>query len=120
MVSATQLLGPLITMPRRVQCASLSCVFTQDCIQDTSLHLVVMSPCRIRIVVNFQSHQSDPSVPSEIPQVGQGSAEYPHLSEALRLFIQSVGIFFFFLIYLFIYLFIFGCVGSSFLCEGFL
>ena len=23
-------------------------------------------------------------------------------------------------IYLFIYLFIFGCVGSSFLCEGFL
>ena len=30
--------------------------------------------------------------------------------------------FFFFLklIYLFIYLFIFGCVGSSFLCEGFL
>ena len=29
-------------------------------------------------------------------------------------------IFFFFLIYLFIYLFIFGCVGSSFLCEGFL
>ena len=28
--------------------------------------------------------------------------------------------FFFFLINLFIYLFIFGCVGSSFLCEGFL
>ena len=27
---------------------------------------------------------------------------------------------FFFLNYLFIYLFIFGCVGSSFLCEGFL
>ena len=26
----------------------------------------------------------------------------------------------FFLINLFIYLFIFGCVGSSFLCEGFL
>ena len=26
----------------------------------------------------------------------------------------------FFLIYLFIYLFIFGCVGSSFLCKGFL
>ena len=30
-----------------------------------------------------------------------------------------MGIFFFFLI-LFIYLFIFGCVGSSFLREGFL
>ena len=28
--------------------------------------------------------------------------------------------FFFFFNYLFIYLFIFGCVGSSFLCEGFL
>ena len=28
--------------------------------------------------------------------------------------------FFFFLILLFIYLFIFGCVVSSFLCEGFL
>ena len=26
----------------------------------------------------------------------------------------------YFLLYLFIYLFIFGCVGSSFLCEGFL
>ena len=26
----------------------------------------------------------------------------------------------FFLINLFVYLFIFGCVGSSFLCEGFL
>ena len=26
----------------------------------------------------------------------------------------------FFFNYLFIYLFIFGCVGSSFLCEGFL
>ena len=26
----------------------------------------------------------------------------------------------FFLINLFIYLFIYGCVGSSFLCEGFL
>ena len=26
----------------------------------------------------------------------------------------------FFVVYLFIYLFIFGCVGSSFLCEGFL
>ena len=31
---------------------------------------------------------------------------------------QIVG--FFILFYLFIYLFIFGCVGSSFLCEGFL
>ena len=30
------------------------------------------------------------------------------------------GALFFFLIHLFIYLFIFGCVGSSFLCEGFL
>ena len=29
-------------------------------------------------------------------------------------------LFFFFLIHIFIYLFIFGCVGSSFLCEGFL
>ena len=27
---------------------------------------------------------------------------------------------FFFLIYLFLFYFIFGCVGSSFLCEGFL
>ena len=41
-------------------------------------------------------------------------------------FNPSVGFFFFFLrnsfifYYLFIYLFIFGCVGSSFLCEGFL
>ena len=29
-------------------------------------------------------------------------------------------IYLFYLIYLFIYLFILGCVGSSFLCEGFL
>ena len=35
-------------------------------------------------------------------------------------YIQDYGIFFFFLINLFIYLFIFGCVGSSFLYEGFL
>ena len=39
--------------------------------------------------------------------------------------ISSSGSFFFFLvapglIYLFIFIFIYGCVGSSFLCEGFL
>ena len=34
---------------------------------------------------------------------------------------QSFGLFyFFFFLILFIYLFIYGCVGSSFLCEGFL
>ena len=33
---------------------------------------------------------------------------------------SSYSFFFFFLINLFFYLFIFGCVGSSFLCEGFL
>ena len=33
---------------------------------------------------------------------------------------MCLGVCFFFLINLFIYLFIFGCVGSSFLCEGFL
>ena len=32
----------------------------------------------------------------------------------------TVNFFFFFFLNLFIYLFIFGCVGSSFLCEGFL
>ena len=32
----------------------------------------------------------------------------------------SLSIFFFFLNILFIYLFIYGCVGSSSLCEGFL
>ena len=33
---------------------------------------------------------------------------------------SSVNYIYIFKIYLFIYLFIFGCVGSSFLCEGFL
>ena len=32
----------------------------------------------------------------------------------------EVGLLFFFFLNLFIYLFIYGCVGSSFLCEGFL
>ena len=68
---------------------------------------------------------------------------YPHISSLLRLpptlpipSLQVVtkhqadlpvlcncfplAIYFFFKQYLFIYLFIFGCVGSSFLCEGFL
>ena len=37
------------------------------------------------------------------------------------IFVQSLGqILFFFLKYLFINLFIYGCVGSSILCEGFL
>ena len=30
------------------------------------------------------------------------------------------SVFFFLIIYLFIYFFIYGCAGSSFLCEGFL
>ena len=33
---------------------------------------------------------------------------------------KTPGFFFFLQISFFIYLFIFGCVGSSFLCEGFL
>ena len=44
-----------------------------------------------------------------------------------QLFLQGALIFFFknfilifYLFYLFIFIFIFGCVGSSFLCEGFL
>ena len=47
-------------MLRRAQCTSLSCIFTQDAIHNTSLHLVFMSPLRIRMWVNFQSHESDP------------------------------------------------------------
>ena len=44
----------------------------------------------------------------------------------LKIVIQQFFLFFFFKIFLmwtilkFIYLFIYGCVGSSFLCEGFL
>ena len=34
--------------------------------------------------------------------------------------LTTLCFFFGFFVYLFFYLFIFGCVGSSFLCEGFL
>ena len=34
--------------------------FTQDAIHNTSVHLVLMSPLRTRMWVNFQSHESDP------------------------------------------------------------
>ena len=35
-------------------------------------------------------------------------------------FQEPSQLFFFFKVFVFIYLFIYGCVGSSFLCEGFL
>ena len=45
---------------------------------------------------------------------------YVSYTEYRQTFLPSQKWDFFFLKYLFIYLFIFGCVGSSFLCEGFL
>ena len=46
-----------------------------------------------------------------------------HLNKTIVILIILSGFFvhgLFINIYVFIYLFIFGCVGSSFLCEGFL
>ena len=37
-----------------------------------------------------------------------------------HIILRNTFFFFKYLFYLFIYLFIYGCVGSSFLCEGFL
>ena len=44
----------------------------------------------------------------------------PRLAIVSGAFQWTKVVLFFFLINLFIYLFILGCVGSSFLCEGFL
>ena len=42
------------------------------------------------------------------------------LLHQINFFFKGTAFFFFFKFYLFSYLFIYGCVGSSFLCEGFL
>ena len=51
------------------------------------------------------------------------NGEFFKVAVVLIMVLAVVSFFFFNFIYLFIYLFIyfiFGCVGSSFLCEGFL
>ena len=42
------------------------------------------------------------------------------LFSSYSLYVSKIHLYFFFFLNLLIYLFIFGCVGSSFLCEGFL
>ena len=57
-----------------------------------------------------------PSVQFRVPLMSHPRRPRPRGLQPLCL----PGVFFFLIHYLFIYLFIFGCVGSSFLCEGFL
>ena len=52
-------------------------------------------------------------------EVGKiGFREGKQLAQVAKLRFKTRSVFFFF--FNFIYLFIYGCVGSSFLCEGFL
>ena len=51
--------------------------------------------------------------------VGIVDFKYDYKIWRMEHFHFSLGVFFFLIFYLF-YLFIYGCVGSSFLCEGFL
>ena len=51
---------------------------------------------------------------------GGGGDGEQELSLVHDKFEMSINFFFLISLYLFIYLLIFGCVGSSFLCEGFL
>ena len=80
-----------------------------ECFLDPHLcenfHLVPLLKC-------FASPEMSSPSSCEIVPVIQGPAKMPHFHEAC---LYS----FFFLIFIYLFI-IYGCVGSSFLCEGFL
>ena len=85
---------------------------------DTKMHVCLFNGCRIALFLMNIFYIEWSLVVLEKTKLFRASwTQLPHFFFLKCLFIYLVAPG---LIYLFIFIFIFGCVGSSFLCEGFL
>ena len=90
--------------------------YSKPCVSPLLLEEARSMDIILQVISSFS-----PNLPQYSSRLINFSFSIPIAEYLIQQPFQPLSIFFFKeLLYLFIYLFIFGCVGSSFLCEGFL